>query len=123
MAPPAQIAQVRQLSSEGIFVDPEPSVVHSRPSQRRNRTASPGATARNASSENRDPLIEQNLLARINNASKDELSDISGFGPKTVEQILQCRNKHGDLQKLSDLVELAGMTNGAFGNFQKKQRL
>lgn len=45
----------------------------------------------------------------INKASKDELEQLPGVGPKTAEKIVEYRKRHGRIRNLSDLLNIDGL--------------
>lgn len=51
---------------------------------------------------------EQQKIA-INLATKEELEQIAGIGPKKAESIIRYREQHGPFQKAEDLLEVDGI--------------
>ncbi|WP_284140460.1 MULTISPECIES: helix-hairpin-helix domain-containing protein [unclassified Virgibacillus] len=49
-----------------------------------------------------------NKLA-INRATKEEIEQLNGIGPKKAEAIIQYREEHGQFRKLEDLLEVSGI--------------
>ena len=60
------------------------------------------------------PIYTEASCISINTASLDELSLISGVGPKTAETILNHREQFGLLQSLEDLMQIKGIGQKKF---------
>jgi len=90
--------------------------------QRRRRSESPGAVAKeNAAGASENVVSEEDVLIRLNTATEDELRLMPGLGDKSINKIVQYRNKAGGLESVGDLVSKVGIHGATFANFAKAQ--
>ena len=45
----------------------------------------------------------------VNTATVEQLETVKGIGPKTAEDIITYREKHGNFKNINDLVEVKGI--------------
>ncbi len=53
--------------------------------------------------------VQQSGKISINQASKEQLENITGIGPRKAEAIIKYREEHGAFQKIEDLLEIDGI--------------
>ncbi|EOA3902495.1 helix-hairpin-helix domain-containing protein [Bacillus cytotoxicus] len=53
--------------------------------------------------------VQQSGKIPINQASKEQLENITGIGPRKAEAIIKYREEHGSFQKIEDLLEIDGI--------------
>jgi hypothetical protein len=95
----------------------------------RRRSDSPGITSANAASATSDTGLaeassqQQDLVQRINSASREELGSLDGLGEKSILRIMSHRKRKGGIERVEDLLNDVGIHRATYANFLKAQGL
>ena len=57
-------------------------------------------------------------LININTASKDELTELTGVGPKIAERIIEYRKTHGGFSSKEEILNVKGIGEKIFEKFK-----
>ena len=60
------------------------------------------------------PAAPSKAAINLNTATVDQLDDLPGIGRSTAQRILEYRQKHGDFQKIEQLMNVKGIGEKSF---------
>ena len=60
------------------------------------------------------PATPAKAAINLNTATIDQLDDLPGIGRSTAQRILEYRQKHGDFQKIEQLMNVKGIGEKSF---------
>lgn len=70
------------------------------------------------SEENSESSKNKTGLININTASKDELMELTGVGPKIAERIIEYRKTHGGFSSKEEILNVKGIGEKIFEKFK-----
>lgn len=70
------------------------------------------------SEENSESSKNKTGLININTASKDELTELTGVGPKIAERIIEYRKTHGGFSSKEEILNVKGIGEKIFEKFK-----
>ncbi len=74
----------------------------------------------NEKSEKSGGIIRSTNLININQATKEQLTELSGIGPATAERIVDYRSKNGKFQSTEELLNVKGIGEKTLGKIKER---
>lgn len=107
-----QINLAQKITDEMIIYVPAKGEIKSSPAVMNAGQSSSGVNTESTSNSNEKSNGGQTV--NLNTATKEQLQELTGIGPKKAEQILQYREEHQSFKTMDEIKEVGGIGDKTF---------